>query len=171
MYYLTLCTPATQTWTLLSCPPFSLLLRQVQSMCLCLMILGASGEKISNHGSPGMLFLCHSTSTPSVTGRLLFQSSTCLVMECQGHSTLSSQHVFEDTQLTQLVQLVTANRLFPCHKGRVDLSNKWVPLSLCMVWSQRILTPSKPSSPPNGLEWKENGCDAEGTQNIVSSWP
>ena len=39
---------------------------------------------------------------------------------CQGHSTLSSQCVFEGAQLTQLVQLVTAGRLFPCHKGRVD---------------------------------------------------
>ena len=28
---------------------------------------------------------------------------------------------FEGAQLTQLVQLVTADRLFPCHKGRVDL--------------------------------------------------
>ena len=55
--------------------------------------------------------------------------------------------------------------------NRVDLSNRWVPLSLCMVWSWRILTPSKPSSRPNGLEWEENGCDAEDTQNIVSSWP
>ena len=27
---------------------------------------------------------------------------------------------FEGVQLTQLVQLVTAGRLFPCHKGRVD---------------------------------------------------
>ena len=33
-----------------------------------------------------------------------------------------------------------------------------------MVWSQRILTPSKPSSHHNGLEWEENRCDAEGTQ-------
>ena len=43
---------------------------------------------------------------------------------CQGHSTLSSQRVFEGTWLTQLVRLVTADRLFPCHKGRVDLSNR-----------------------------------------------
>ena len=28
---------------------------------------------------------------------------------------------FEGTRLTQLVQPVTAGRLFPCHKGRVDL--------------------------------------------------
>ena len=35
-----------------------------------------------------------------------------------------------------------------------------------MLWSQRILTPSKPLSRRNGLEWKENGYDAEGTQNI-----
>ena len=41
-------------------------------------------------------------------------------LSCQDHSTLSSQRVFEGTQLTQLVQLVTAGRLFPCHKGRVD---------------------------------------------------
>ena len=27
---------------------------------------------------------------------------------------------FEGAQLTQLVQLVTAGRLFPCHKGQVD---------------------------------------------------
>ena len=39
---------------------------------------------------------------------------------CQGHSTLSSQRVFEGARLTQLVQLVTAGRLFPCHKGWVD---------------------------------------------------
>ena len=39
---------------------------------------------------------------------------------CQGHSTLSSQRVFEGAWLTQLVQLVTAGRLFPCHEGRVD---------------------------------------------------
>ena len=31
---------------------------------------------------------------------------------------------FEGARLTQLVQLVTAGRLFPCHKGRVDLSNR-----------------------------------------------
>ena len=31
---------------------------------------------------------------------------------------------FEGTRLTQLVQLVTASRLFPCHEGRVDLSNR-----------------------------------------------
>ena len=43
---------------------------------------------------------------------------------CQGHSTLSSQRVFEGAWLTQLVQLVTAGRLFPCHKGQVDLSNR-----------------------------------------------
>ena len=28
---------------------------------------------------------------------------------------------FEGAQLTQLVQLVTAGRLFPCHEGRVNL--------------------------------------------------
>ena len=28
---------------------------------------------------------------------------------------------FEGARLTQLVQLVTAGRLFPCHEGRVDL--------------------------------------------------
>ena len=39
---------------------------------------------------------------------------------CQGHSTLSSQCVFEGAQLTQLVQLVTAGRLFLGHKRRVD---------------------------------------------------
>ena len=39
---------------------------------------------------------------------------------CQGHSTLSSQRVCEGAWLTQLVLLVTAGRLFPCHKGRVD---------------------------------------------------
>ena len=27
-------------------------------------------------------------------------------------------------------------------------------------------TPSKPSSRPNGLEWKENGRSAEGTQDM-----
>ena len=27
---------------------------------------------------------------------------------------------FKGARLTQLVQLVTAGRLFPCHKGRVD---------------------------------------------------
>ena len=35
-----------------------------------------------------------------------------------------------------------------------------------MLWSQGILTPSKPSSHRNGLEWKENGRSAEGTQNM-----
>ena len=35
-----------------------------------------------------------------------------------------------------------------------------------MLWSQKILTPSKPSSFRNGLEWKENERSAEGTQNI-----
>ena len=78
---------------------------------------------------------------------------------------------FEGAWLTQLVQLVTAGRLFPCHKGQVDLSNRWVPLSLCMLWSWWILTPSKPSSCRNGLEWEENGCDAEDTQNSHLSWP
>ena len=40
---------------------------------------------------------------------------------CQGHSTLSSQCVFGGAQLTQLVQLVTASRLFLGHEGQVDL--------------------------------------------------
>ena len=35
-----------------------------------------------------------------------------------------------------------------------------------MLWSQWILTPSKPSSCRNGLEWKENGCIAEDTQDM-----
>ena len=35
-----------------------------------------------------------------------------------------------------------------------------------MVWSQGILTPSKPLSCRNGLEWKENGCSAEDTQDM-----
>ena len=35
-----------------------------------------------------------------------------------------------------------------------------------MLWSQWILTPSKPLSRSNGLEMKENGHGAEGTQNI-----
>ena len=35
-----------------------------------------------------------------------------------------------------------------------------------MLWSQWILTPSKPLSRCNGLEWKENGHSAEGTQNM-----
>ena len=78
---------------------------------------------------------------------------------------------FEGARLTQLVQLVTPGRLFLGHKGRVDPLYGWVPLSLGMLWSPRILTPSKPSSRHNDLEWKENGCDAEDTQNIVLSWP
>ena len=43
------------------------------------------------------------------------------LVRCQGHSTLSSQCVFEGARLTQLVQLVTAGRLFLGHEGRVDL--------------------------------------------------
>ena len=39
---------------------------------------------------------------------------------CQGHSTLSSQRIFKGAQLTQLVLLVTASRLFLGHKGQVD---------------------------------------------------
>ena len=35
-----------------------------------------------------------------------------------------------------------------------------------MLWSQWILTPSKPSSCHNGLEWKEIGRGAEGTQDM-----
>ena len=35
-----------------------------------------------------------------------------------------------------------------------------------MLWSRGILTPSKPSSRHNGLEWKENGHIAEGTQDM-----
>ena len=35
-----------------------------------------------------------------------------------------------------------------------------------MLWSRGILTPSKPSSHCNGLEWKENGRIAEGTQDM-----
>ena len=46
--------------------------------------------------------------------------SSSVIDGCQGHSTLSSQRVFEGARLTQLVQLVTAGRLFPCHEGRVD---------------------------------------------------
>ena len=41
-----------------------------------------------------------------------------------------------------------------------------MPLPLCILWSQRILTPSKPLSCCNGLEWKENGHFAEGTQDM-----
>ena len=36
---------------------------------------------------------------------------------CQGHSTLSSQSCFEGARLTQLIQLVTASRLFLGHEG------------------------------------------------------
>ena len=35
-----------------------------------------------------------------------------------------------------------------------------------MLWSRGILTPSKPLSHCNGLEWKENGCGADSTQNM-----
>ena len=35
-----------------------------------------------------------------------------------------------------------------------------------MLWSRWILTPSKPLSCRNGLEWKENGHSAEDTQNM-----
>ena len=35
-----------------------------------------------------------------------------------------------------------------------------------MLWSQWILTPSKPSSRHNGLEWNENGRIAEDTQDM-----
>ena len=35
-----------------------------------------------------------------------------------------------------------------------------------MLWSRRILTPSKPLSYRNGLEWKENGRIAEDTQDM-----
>ena len=35
-----------------------------------------------------------------------------------------------------------------------------------MLWSRGILTPSKPSSCCNGLEWKENGHISEGTQDM-----
>ena len=44
------------------------------------------------------------TNTAPVSGPLYPKLSTC----------------FEGSQLTQLVQLVTAGRLFPCHEGRVD---------------------------------------------------
>ena len=55
-----------------------------------------SGE---SGGSPG---------SSSLSGPLYPKLSTC----------------FEGARLTQLVQLVTADRLFPCHKGQVDLSNR-----------------------------------------------
>ena len=35
-----------------------------------------------------------------------------------------------------------------------------------MLWSQWILTLGKPLSRRNGLEWKENRCIAEGTQDM-----
>src|ERR1700743_2750066 len=75
---------------------------------------------------------------------------------------------FEGARLTQLVQLVLPVGCSLITKDE-SISSRLVPLSLSMLWSQRILTPSKPSSRRDGLEWKENGCDAEGTQNIVSS--
>ena len=55
-------------------------------------------------------FLIHALTSNYRTQRPMF---------CQGHSTLSSQRV-EGAQLTQLVQLVTAGRLFLGHEGRVD---------------------------------------------------
>ena len=65
------------------------------------------GETCSSHSK-----LCHhEPNNPDIP----------LCHACQGHSTLSSQRVFEGARLTQLVQLVTAGRLFPCHKGQVDL--------------------------------------------------
>ena len=54
---------------------------------------------------------------------MIFDLTLGTVSACQGHSTLSTQRVFEGAWLTQLVQLVTAGRLFPCHEGQVDLSN------------------------------------------------
>ena len=35
-----------------------------------------------------------------------------------------------------------------------------------MLWSQRILTPSKPLSCCNGLEWEENKRSTEDTQDM-----
>ena len=76
---------------------------------------------------------------------------------------------FEGAQLTQLVQLVTAGRLFLGHEGQVDpymdeCLYHWV----CFGHEGFLLQVSL-SSRRNGLEWKENGCDAEGIQTIVSS--
>ena len=88
---------------------------------------------------------------------------------CQGHSTLSSQRVFEGARLTQLVLPVTAGRLFLGHKGRVDPY-----MDECLyhyVWfgHKGFLLQVSLSSCPNGLEWEENGCSAEDTQNDLSS--
>ena len=74
---------------------------------------------------------------------------------------------FEGTQLTQLVQLVTADRLFLIHKGQVDPLMYECLYHNCKFWSQRILTPSKPLSHHYSLEWEEIKQDAEGTQDIT----
>ena len=68
--------------------------------------------------------ICRCGRTPSEVGEEFFSS------EDEGRTELSYvsgplypklSTCFEGTRLTQLVQLVTANRLFPCHEGRVNL--------------------------------------------------
>ena len=52
---------------------------------------------------------------------------------------------FKGTQLTQLVQLVTVNRLFLACEGQVNILMDECLYHKCKFWSQKILTPSKPS--------------------------
>ena len=69
-----------QTWTSLSYPLYFPPSKLALPVCLFLMILGASGGNISNHGFPSIPSLRPLTSTPSVTGRWSSRNSTCPVM-------------------------------------------------------------------------------------------
>ena len=69
---------------------------------------------------------------------------------CQGYS-IQALNMFEGTRLTQLLQVVTAGRLFLIHKGQVDPQMDECLYHKCKLWSQRILTPSKPLNYCYGL--------------------
>ena len=63
---------------------------------------GTGTKRIDNTG--GVMNVFFNLKDITLSGPLYPKLSTC----------------FEGARLTQLVQLVTASRLFPCHEGRVD---------------------------------------------------
>ena len=77
--------------------------RMEENVCRCGCTPSEVGEEFVSSEDEGRMELCYASAPGS--------------KYCQGHSTLSSQRVFEGTWLTQLLQLVTAGRLFLGHKG------------------------------------------------------
>ena len=82
--------------------------RMEENVCRCGRTPSEVGEEFVSSEDEGRTELSYASARgdeyTALSGPLYPKLSTC----------------FEGTRLTQLVELVTADRLFPCHEGRVD---------------------------------------------------